>query len=42
MASASLSAAEVATLGAGNAIITVTQIGDLAASREATLTILIA
>ena len=42
MASASLSAAEVATLGAGSAIIAVTQIGDFAASREATLTILIA
>lgn len=39
---ASLTAVQVAALGAGTATVTVTQIGDLAASREATLTILLA
>ena len=39
--SASLTATEVASLGAGNATIAVSQIGDLAASHDAALTILL-
>jgi hypothetical protein len=41
-ASASLSAADVTLLGAGSVTVAVSQIGDLAESREATLTILLA
>jgi len=41
VASASIPAAEVALLGVGSAVITVSQIGDFAASHEAAQTIML-